>query len=196
MRAAEKLVDDKAGDRIEEEAMEKMEKCFEMAARNFSTVRTGRANPEMLDRVTVDYYGAITPLRQIAGISAPDAQSLIIQPYDVSAMPNIEKAISKADLGVTPSNDGKIIRINLPALTKERRQQMQKQVAKLSEEGKVAMRNVRRDANKQVSKLEKDNELSEDAASNLEAAIQQLTDDYVKKLDKVADDKSKELSSI
>jgi ribosome recycling factor len=194
--AVDQTVDSSAGVDIEEEAMEKMDKSFEAVQRSFTTVRTGRANPSMLDRVQVDYYGAISPLRTIAGISAPDAQSLVIQPYDISAMANIEKAIQKSDLGITPSNDGKVIRINIPPLTAERRKEMTKTVSKLSEDGKVAIRNVRRDALKQVGKLKKDGDLSEDGAANLEKAIDGLTGDYVKQVEKLAKDKSDELTNI
>lgn len=176
--------------------MEKMESTLEVVRRNFSTVRTGRANPSMLDRIEVDYYGAMSPLKTIAGVSAPDAQSLVIQPYDISAMPNIEKAIQKSDLGITPSNDGKVIRLNIPSLTAERRKDMAKTISKLGEDGKVAVRNVRRDAIKQVGKLEKDGELSEDGKANLEKSIQELTDDYVKQVEKLAKDKSEELTNI
>jgi ribosome recycling factor len=194
--AVDKTVDSDAGAEIEEQAMEKMDKSFEAVKRSFSTVRTGRANPGMLDRIEVDYYGAISPLRTIAGISAPDAQSLVVQPYDISAMPNIEKAILKSDLGITPSNDGKIIRINIPPLTAERRKEMAKTVSKLSEDGKVAIRNVRRDSMKQIGKLKKDGDMSEDGAANLETTIQELTDDYVKQVETLAKEKSEELTNI
>jgi len=175
---------------------EKMEKSIDAATRNFGTVSTGRANPTMLDRVQVDYYGTFTPLRQIAGISASDAQTLVVQPYDISAMPNIEKAITKSDLGVMPNTDGKVIRINIPSLTKERRAEMSKMVSAISEEGKVAIRNIRRDAMKQVAKSKKDGDYSEDLAADLEKSVQTLTDDNIKRLDKTAAAKSDELKKI
>jgi len=176
--------------------MEKMESSLEAVKRSFATVRTGRATPAMLDRVEVDYYGAMTPLKTIAGVSAPDARTVVVQPYDQGALQAIEKAIMSSDLGLTPSNDGKLIRINVPALTQERRKDLTKTVAKLSEEGKVAIRNVRRDAIKQADKLGKDKVLSEDAAKDLEVTIQELTDDYVKQVEKLAKGKSDELTQL
>lgn len=176
--------------------MERMDSSLEAVKRSFATVRTGRASPAMLDRIEVDYYGAMTPLKTIAGISAPDSRSVVVQPYDTSAMAAIEKAIMKSDLGVTPSNDGRIIRINIPALTQDRRKEMAKTVSKLSEEGKVAIRNVRRDAIKQAEKLEKDKSLGEDQAKDLQTAIQELTDDYIKQVEALAKSKSDELTQL
>jgi ribosome recycling factor len=180
---------------LEEDAMERMEKSLEAAKRSFNTVRTGRANPAMLDRIDVEYYGTPTPLKQMAGISTPDASQIVIQPYDTSAIPDIERAIQKSDLGLTPGNDGKVIRLNIPQLTADRRKEMTKVVSKLGEEGKVAMRNVRRDAIKAVEKLEKDG-LSEDGKKGLEAAIQKLTDEYVKKIDELVKYKTAELTKV
>jgi ribosome recycling factor len=176
--------------------MEKMEKSLESVQRNFSTVRTGRANPGMLDRIVVDYYGAPTPLKQIAGISTPEATLLVISPYDISAIPAMEKAIMASDIGLTPNNDGRLIRLQIPQLTAERRKEMAKIVAKLAEEGKVAMRNVRRDAMKVIEKLEKDSAIGEDGRKDLEAAVQKLTDEYVKSVEKLAKSKSDELAKV
>ncbi|GAB4816206.1 hypothetical protein N2152v2_003252 [Parachlorella kessleri] len=181
---------------IEEDAMERMDKSLESVKRSFSTVRTGRANPSMLDRVEVDYYGAPTPLRQIAGVSAPEASLLVVQPYDQSAIPAIEKAIMASDLGLTPGNDGRLIRLQIPQLTSERRKEMTKVVSKLGEEGKVAIRNVRRDAMKAVEKLEKDGSISEDQRKDLEDTVQKLTDDYVKQIEALVKGKQDELSKV
>jgi ribosome recycling factor len=150
----------------------------------------------MLDRIEVDYYGTMTPLKTICGVSSPDSRTLSIQPYDMGAMQAIEKAIMKSDLGLTPNNDGKVIRINIPQLTADRRKEMAKTVSKLSEDGKVSIRNVRRDAMKQASKLEKDKSISEDELADLEKAIQELTDDYVKQVDALAKAKSDELTNL
>lgn len=176
--------------------MERMEKSLEAAKRSFATVRTGRANPAMLDRIEVDYYGAQTPLKQIANVSTPEASLLVIQPYDSTAIPSIERAIQASDLGLTPNNDGKIIRLQIPQLTADRRKEMTKIVSKLGEEGKVAIRNVRRDAMKAIEKLEKDGNLGEDGRKDLETAVQELTDDYVKHIDALVKGKTEELTKV
>ncbi|KAL4428713.1 hypothetical protein ABPG77_009819 [Micractinium sp. CCAP 211/92] len=181
---------------VEEDAMEKMEKSVEATKRSFNTVRTGRANPAMLDRIEFDYYGAMTPLRTVAGISTPEASLLVIQPYDTSAIPAIEKAIMQSDLGLTPNNDGRVIRLQVPQLTAERRKEMTKTVSKLGEEGKVAIRNVRRDAMKAIEKLEKDGSIGEDQRKGLEDAVQKLTDAYVKEVDALIKSKSDELTKV
>lgn len=181
---------------VEEDAMEKMEKSVEATKRSFNTVRTGRANPAMLDRIEFDYYGAMTPLRTVAGISTPEASLLVIQPYDTSAIPAIEKAIMQSDLGLTPNNDGRVIRLQVPQLTAERRKEMAKTVSKLGEEGKVAIRNVRRDAMKAIEKLEKDGSIGEDQRKGLEDAVQKLTDSYVKEVDALIKSKSDELTKV
>ncbi|CAG9467376.1 unnamed protein product [Pedinophyceae sp. YPF-701] len=188
----------KAVDNIEAETQGKFEKTLEKITESFTSVRTGRANPSMLDRVNVDYYGAATPLNSIAGISVTDATTLVIQPYDMAAMKDIEKALMESDLGMTPNNDGKVIRLILPPLTEERRKELTKTVSKLGEEGKVAVRNIRRDAMKAVEKAQKDKDspISEDEAKGLEEAIQKLTDAAVKKVEEAVAAKSKELTTV
>lgn len=181
---------------VEEDAMEKMDKTLASVRGSFATVRTGRANTAMLDRIDVEYYGTPTPLRQIAGVTAPEAALLVVQPYDISAIPAIEKAIMQSDLGLTPNNDGKLIRLQIPQLTAERRKEMAKTVSKLGEEGKVAVRNVRREAMKAIEKLEKEGAVSEDGRKALEASVQELTDDYVKQIDQLVKGKSEELSKV
>ena len=180
------------GEEIELETMDKMETTVEKTQGNLDTIRTGRANPAILDRLMVEYYGAETPLKTIAGVSTPDAQTLQIQPFDMGALPDIERAIMESDVGITPNSDGKVIRLTIPQLTKERRKDLAKQVSKLGEEGKVAIRNVRRDALKQIKKLE----ISEDAAAGLEADMQKLTDDSVKKIDEIVKAKETEISTV
>ncbi|OEL33789.1 Ribosome-recycling factor, chloroplastic, partial [Dichanthelium oligosanthes] len=157
---------------IEEQAKEKMEKAIETVQTNFNTVRTGRANPTMLDRIEVEYYGTPVNLKSIAQISTPDATSLLIQPYDKSSLKLIEKTIVAANLGVTPSNDGEVIRVTVPPLTSDRRKELAKTVAKLAEDGKVAVRNIRRDAIKAYDKLQKEKKLSEDNVKDLSADLQ------------------------
>lgn len=181
---------------VEEDTMERMDKSLDSVQRNFSTVRTGRANPSMLDRIEVDYYGAMTPLKQIATVSTPESTLLVIQPYDQTAIPAIERAIQQSDIGLTPNNDGKLIRLQVPQLTADRRKEMTKIVNKLGEEGKVAIRNVRRDSMKAIEKLEKDGALGEDGRKDLEAAVQRLTDDYVKQVDGLIKGKTEELTKV
>lgn len=181
---------------IEEDAMERMEKSFESVKVNFNTVRTGRASPSLLDRVEVDYYGTSVNLKSIAQVSTPDGSTLLVQPFEKTSLSAIEKAILKSDLGLTPSNDGSVIRLNIPQLTADRRKDLLKLVARLSEEGKVAVRNVRRDAIKAYEKLEKEKKLSTDNVKDLSADIQKLTDDYVKKIDILFKQKEKELTTV
>ncbi|VAH28748.1 ribosome-recycling factor, chloroplastic-like [Triticum dicoccoides] len=181
---------------VEEQAKEKMEKAIETVQSNFNTVRTGRANPSMLDRIEVEYYGTPVNLKTIAQINTPDATSLLIQPYDKSCLKLIEKAIVAANIGVTPSNDGEVIRVTVPPLTSDRRKEMTKTVAKLSEEGKVAIRNIRRDAIKAYDKLEKEKKLSEDNVKDLSADLQKITDEYMKKVEAIQKQKEQELSKV
>lgn len=155
-----------------------------------------RANASLLDKVTVDYYGAQTPLNQIASITVPEARMLIITPYDKTAIGDIEKAIQKSDLGITPTSDGNVIRIAIPALTEERRKELVKVVKKYSEEAKVAVRNVRRDANDDLKKLEKNGEITEDELRSSTENVQKLTDEYVAKIDDVTKDKEKEIMEV
>ncbi|KAH7297759.1 hypothetical protein KP509_25G011000 [Ceratopteris richardii] len=173
-----------------------MEKTLESVKNNFNTVRTGRASPALLDRVEVEYYGSPVSLKSIAQVSTPDGSSLLVQPFDKSSLSSIEKAISKSDVGLTPNNDGNVIRLFIPPLTAERRKELLKMVAKLSEEGKVAIRNIRRDAIKAYEKLEKEKKLSEDNVKDLSASMQKITDDYVKKVEALFKQKEKDLSTV
>ncbi|XP_039048050.1 ribosome-recycling factor, chloroplastic-like [Hibiscus syriacus] len=181
---------------IENEAKEKMEKTIETVRTNFNSIRTGRANPAMLDKVEVEYYGTPVSLKSIAQISTPDSSSLLVQPYDKSSLKAIEKAIVNSDLGMTPNNDGEVIRMSLPQLTTERRKEFSKIVAKQAEEGKVAVRNIRRDALKAYEKLEKEKKLSEDNVKDLSNDLQKLTDEYMKKIDSLFKQKEKELLTV
>ena len=161
-----------------------MRKSVESTQRTFNTIRTGRANPSLLDKISVDYYGADTPIKSLATLSAPDSQTIQIQPFDRGSMSLIEKAISMSNLGLTPNNDGRVIRINIPPLTQERRKEFCKLAAPYAEEGKVALRNIRRDGIDRVKKLEKDGELSEDQSRDEQAKVQTLTDKYIAELEK------------
>ena len=166
-----------------------MSKSLESTQRTFNTIRTGRANPSLLDKVSVEYYGADTPLKSLATNSTPDAQTIQIQPFDASSMGLIEKAISLSDLGLTPNNDGKVIRINIPPLTEERRREFCKLAAKYAEEGKVALRNVRRDAIDRIKKQEKDGDLSEDQSRDEQEKVQKVTDKFITQLEKLLAEK-------
>ncbi|OWM77866.1 ribosome-recycling factor, chloroplastic isoform X2 [Punica granatum] len=181
---------------IEKDVKQRMEKTIETVRSNFNSIRTGRSNPAMLDKVEVDYYGTPVSLKSIAQISTPDASSLMVQPYDKSSLKAIEKAIVGSDLGMTPNNDGEVIRLTLPQLTTERRKELSKLVAKQAEEGKVALRNIRRDALKAYEKLEKEKKLSEDNVKDLSSDLQKLTDEYMKKIDSVYKQKEKELLTV
>ena len=175
----------------------KMEKSVEATQRAFNTLRTGRANTALLDRVEVDYYGTSTPLKQIAGITVPDASTIVIQPYDASALSNIERAISMdQSLGLNPNNDGKLIRLNIPPLTEERRKELAKVASKYAEEGKVALRNIRRDAVDSVRKQEKASDISEDESRDLQDDIQKSTDKFSAKIDSLLKEKEKEIMSV
>ncbi|EFJ12338.1 hypothetical protein SELMODRAFT_83448, partial [Selaginella moellendorffii] len=176
---------------VEEDAMERMEKTIETVKSNFNTIRTGRASPALLDRVEVEYYGTLVLLKTIAQISTPDGSTILVQPFDRSSLSAIDKAITKSDLGLTPSNDGIVIRLNIPQLTAERRKELLKLVAKLTEEGKVALRNVRRDAIKSYEKLEKEKKISTDNVKDLSTEMQRLTDEYVKTVDDLFKQKEK-----
>ena len=173
-----------------------MEKSVEASQRNFNTIRTGRANTSLLDRVTVEYYGADTPLKSLATISTPDSQTISIQPFDLSTLPLIEKAISISDLGFTPNNDGKIIRINIPPLTEERRKEFCKLASKYAEEGKIALRNIRRDAIEKIKSSEKESELSEDQSHDQQDSIQKLTDKYINEIESNLAKKEKEILKV
>ncbi|HEY9644491.1 MAG TPA: ribosome recycling factor [Coleofasciculaceae cyanobacterium] len=173
-----------------------MQKAVEATQRNFNTIRTGRANAAILDRVQVEYYGTPTPLKSLAGISTPDSTTVLIQPYDRGSLNLIEKAISLSDIGLTPSNDGAVIRLNIPPLTSDRRKELVKTVAKYAEEGKVAIRNIRRDAVDSVRKQEKSSEISEDEARDLQDSIQKLTDKYTSKVDQLLAEKETDITTL
>jgi ribosome recycling factor len=178
---------------IQLEAEEKMEKSLQSIRVEFQSIRTGRANPALLNRIHVEYYGEPTPLLQLASISVPEPRMLMIQPYDKSALIEIDKAIQKSDLGISPSNDGKVIRLNIPPLTEERRRDFVKLAKKIAEEGKVAVRNVRRDAIDQIKKLEKEKHLPQDQSKDLQDELQKLTDRFIDLLDKAAAEKETEI---
>ncbi|MGN0529510.1 MAG: ribosome recycling factor [Eubacterium sp.] len=175
---------------------EKMEKCLNSLERDYKAVRAGRANPAILDRVTVDYYGTPTPINQMAAISVPEPRMLMIQPWDASTLKEIEKAINTAEIGINPSNDGKVIRLVFPPLTEERRKELVKDIAKRAEEAKVAIRNVRRDAMDDLKKLKKNNEITEDDQKTGEKKLQDITDSYVKEAEEMEKKKEQEILSI
>ena len=174
----------------------KMKKTASVLTEQYDSVRAGKANPAVLDRVTVDYYGSPTPIQQIASVSTPDARSLLIQPWDGSTLKLIEKAILTSELGINPQNDGRVIRLVFPQLTEERRKELAKQVRKYGEEAKVAVRNIRRDAMDKFKKEQKKGEITEDDLKDLEKDMQKLTDDYTKEVDKLTAAKEKELFEI
>ena len=174
----------------------KMVKTIEVVKSDFAGVRAGRANAGVLDRIQVEYYGTPTPIQQVASISTPDPRTLAIQPWDGSLLKEIERAILCSDLGINPQNDGRVIRLSFPQLTEERRMELTRQVRKYGESGKVAIRNIRRDAMEHFKKLEKASEITEDEMKQAEKDLQKLTDDYIKEIDKVAEKKEKELFEI
>lgn len=174
----------------------KMKKTTEVLSAQFDSVRAGRANAAVLDQIRVEYYGTPTPINQIATVATPDPRSLSIQPWDASALKMIEKAILESDLGINPTNDGKIIRLVFPQLTEERRKDLIKQVKKYAEEAKVAIRNIRRDAVDHFKELKKKSEITEDDLKDIEKDLQKLTDDYTKEIDNIAAKKEKELMAI
>lgn len=173
-----------------------MQKAIEATQRSFNTIRTGRANSSLLDKIVVEYYGAPTPLKQLANIATPDASTIQIQPYDRSSLNIIEKAISLSDIGLTPNNDGAIIRLNIPPLTSDRRKELVKLAAKYAEEGKVSVRNIRRDGVDAVKKQEKAKEISEDESKDLQDKIQKLTDKYTAEVERVLADKEKDIMTV
>lgn len=172
---------------------EKMQKSINVVATEFAAVRAGRANPAVLDKITVDYYGAPTPIQQIGSVSVPEPRTLLIQPWDASALKLIEKAILSSDLGITPSNDGKCIRLVFPQLTEERRRDLIKQVKKIGEDGKVAVRNVRREAIDKFKTMKKNSEITEDDLKGIEEDVQKITDKSCKEIDAMIEKKEKEL---
>lgn len=175
---------------------EKMQKSLESLQSDLSSIRAGRANPHILDHLRVEYYGAPTPLQQVSNISVPEARLIQIQPWDPSLLKEIEKAIQMSDVGINPTNDGKTIRLVFPELTEDRRKELSKDVKKKGEEYKVAIRNIRRDANDSFKKLQKNDEVSEDEEKNLEDGIQKVTDSYIKKIDDAIADKTKEVMTV
>ena len=189
--AADSMIDE-----LLEDAGERMGKSVESATHEFSTVRTGRASPSLLDRVVVDYYGAMTPLNQLATISAPEARLLSVQPYDQSSIKAIEKAINESDVGLTPSNDGKVVRLVVPELTEERRRELVKVVRNLAEEGRVAVRNVRRDTMQHLRELKSEGEASSDDEHRAEVELQKLTDGRIGDLDSVLKAKEEEILAV
>ena len=177
-------------------AEEKMKKTISALEHEYSSIRAGRANPSVLDKINVDYYGVPTKINQMAAVSVSEARMLVIQPWDMSTLKAIEKAIQTSDLGINPTNDGKVIRIAFPPLTEERRKELVKDIHKIAEESKVAVRSIRRDANEKLKAMKKDSTITEDDLKDGEKEIQNLTDRYCKKVDDIAKDKEKEIMEI
>ena len=175
---------------------ERMEKSINSLKYEYNSIRAGRANAAVLDRITVDYYGSPTPINQMAAISVPEARVLAIQPWDMSALSLIEKAILASDIGINPSNDGRIIRLVFPALTEERRKQLSKDVAKFAEDAKVAVRQIRRDSIEKIKTMKKNSEITEDDQKYGEEELQKITDEFVKRIDEIAAAKTKEIMEI
>jgi len=175
---------------------DRMKKTISVLEEEFATIRVGRANPRVLDRLTVDYFGTETPLNQVGNVSVPEPRMLQIAPWDASTLKGIEKAILASDLGITPTNDGKVIRLVFPELTEDRRKQLAKDTKKKGEDAKVSIRNIRRDANETFKKAEKKSEITEDDLKRLEKESQTLTDKYVAEIDKIVDTKSKEIMTV
>ena len=178
------------------EFQRKMEKTLDVLASDFAAVRAGRANAQVLDRITVEYYGQPSPINQVGTVASPDPRTLVIQPWDGSLLKAIEKAIQTSDLGINPQNDGRVIRLVFPQLTEERRKDLTKQVRKYAEDAKVAVRNIRRDAMDKFKSAQKKSEITEDELKIAEKDLQKLTDDSCKEIDKILDNKEKELMSV
>lgn len=174
----------------------RMQKTIEVFEGNLSEIRAGRANPAILNKISVEYYGVPTPINQVAGISVPEARMIVIQPWDASILKAIEKAILASDIGLNPNNDGKVIRLNFPDLTEERRKELAKEVRKIAEEAKVGIRSIRRDGMDTVKDEQKRSEITEDQKADFEEKIQKLTDKYVAEIDKLLENKEKEIMSI
>ncbi len=175
---------------------EKMNKTISVFEENLSEIRAGRANPAILNKITVDYYGVPTPINQVAGISVPEARMILIQPWDMNLLKEIEKEILKSDIGINPNNDGKVIRLNFPELNEERRKEIVKDIRKLAEEAKVAIRSIRRDAMDEAKEMQKKSEITEDDLKNEENEIQKLTDKKVEEIDSMLSNKEREVMSI
>lgn len=180
-------------DRVLRESESKMQSALESVQKQFATIRTGRAHPSLVEGVKVDYYGTRTPLRQLANIATPEPRLIVIQPWDKNSMAMIEKAILSSDVGITPINDGKVIRLSMPQLTHERRDELMKVLHRISEEGRVSVRNTRHQAIEEATKLEKDNQMTEDDKFLAKDKAQKLTDDYIKKIDTVLSEKEKDI---
>lgn len=174
----------------------KMKKTLDVLSKDLAAIRAGRANPHVLDKITIDYYGTATPLNQVAAVASPDPRSLSIQPWDAKTLKVIEKAIQVSDLGINPQNDGKQIRLTFPPLTEDRRKELIKQVSKIGEESKVALRNIRRDAIDKCKAATKKSEMTEDEQKDAEKKMQEMTDKYVKEIDGMTAKKSKELAEV
>ena len=175
---------------------DKMQKSYENMTSEFMAIRAGRANPHVQDKVTVDYYGVPTPIQQVGNVSVPEARTILIQPWEPNLLGEIEKAIMMSDIGITPNNDGSAIRLNFPELTEERRKDLAKDIKKRGETTKVAVRNIRRDANDELKKMNKANELNDDQLKDQESEVQKLTDVYIKKIDDAVEAKSKEIMTV
>jgi ribosome recycling factor len=181
---------------VHKETEKMMESAINALTHEFGTIRTGRASISLLDNIKVEYYHALTPLNQMTTISIPEPRLMVIQPWDPSTLPNIEKAILKSDIGLTPSNDGKVIRLSIPMLTEERRKQLVKVVKKIAEESRTSIRNARRESNEKLKKMEKDKEITEDDYHNGLKDIQKLTDDYIARADEFLERKEKEIMEV
>ena len=179
-----------------EDTEDSMQKTVEVVKKDFSSLRAGRATPGLLDKITVDYYGTPTPVNQLANVSIPEARLLVIQPWDKTVIPVLEKAILKSDLGITPNSDGVVIRLAVPQLTEERRKDLVKVVKKKAEEGRVAVRNVRRDANELLKSEQKDGNITEDDLRRSQDEVQKLTDKYIKEIDQLMANKEKEIMQV
>lgn len=177
-------------------ADQKMQKALSVLNSNFNTIRAGRANPAVLDRITVEYYGTATPLNQMAAISVPDPRTLMISPWDRSTLKSIEKAIQTSDLGINPNNDGSVIRLIFPPMTSERRNELAKEIRKMTEEGKVSLRNIRRDVMDKIKAMKKNGDITEDDVKDGEKEVQKMTDKYVKEADAMGEKKIKEIQEI
>lgn len=178
------------------EADSKMKKALEAVQREFMEVRTGRAHPGLIEGMHIDYYGTLTMIKQVASISVPDPKTVIIQPWDANAIPEIEKAINNSKLGVSPVVDGKLVRLNIPPLSKERREELIKVVRDMAEHGRISLRTIRREANEKIKKLQTETKISEDDSFRAQEEIQKLTDKYIKDIDKVLEEKNKELTEF
>jgi len=181
---------------LHEQIESRMDKSVQTLKRELARLRAGRANPQILDRIMVDYYGVPTPLNQLGNITVPEARLLVISPWDSKIIPAVEREIMKSDLGITPTNDGKVIRLVFPELTEERRKELVKTVKKMGEETKIAIRNIRREANDQLRKMQKNSEITEDDLRTEESNVQKLTDDFIKKVDEVIKDKENEIMEV